>query len=75
MALLEERLIRDEIDQDIYLNLRAKYDLEAKPFEPPPQLTPVQTSLPIPEHPPQPQPTVQAQQQSKPIVKEQNDEE
>ncbi len=44
LKLLEDRLICGEIDQDIYLNLKAKLDLEAKPYQPP-QLPP-STTLP-----------------------------
>ena len=32
IALLEERLVRGEIDQEIYLNLKAKFEMEAKPY-------------------------------------------
>jgi hypothetical protein len=55
IALLEERLLRGEIDQDIYLNLKAKYELDAKPFQPPPQLPPLfgETSESQPSRPKQ----------------------
>jgi predicted GH43/DUF377 family glycosyl hydrolase len=54
LALLDERLLRGEIDQDLYENLKAKYEFEAKPTQPPPQLPPA-SSPPVP--PPQPAPT------------------
>ena len=41
IALLEERLVRGEIDQEIYLNLKAKFEIDAKPYTPPQQLPPV----------------------------------
>jgi hypothetical protein len=40
LELLEERLLHGEIDQDVYLNLKAKYEMEAKPYQPLPQLPP-----------------------------------
>lgn len=42
LELLEERLLRGEIDQDVYLNLKAKYEMEAKPYQPLPRLPPPQ---------------------------------
>ena len=45
LALLEERLLHGEIDQDIYENLKAKFEMEAKPYEPVPQLPPAQNLL------------------------------
>jgi hypothetical protein len=58
LVLLEERLVKGEIDQDVYLNLKAKFEMEATPYTPPPQLppptgapsqTPEPTPLPTPE--------------------------
>ncbi|WP_455392079.1 LamG-like jellyroll fold domain-containing protein [[Eubacterium] cellulosolvens] len=43
LSLLEERLLRGEIDQDVYLELKTKYELEAQPYQPPPQLPPAVT--------------------------------
>ncbi len=40
LDLLEQRLLQGGIDQDIYLNLKAKYEMEAQPYTPPPQLPP-----------------------------------
>jgi hypothetical protein len=40
MKMLDERLIRGEIDQDIYLNLKARLEIDEKPFAPAPQLPP-----------------------------------
>ncbi len=78
LKLLEERLICGEIDQDIYLNLKAKLDLEAKPYQPPPQLPPATTPPPTetapilttpapftPQQPEQPSPSpIQPQQET-----------
>jgi uncharacterized membrane protein len=47
IKLLEERLLRGEIDQDVYLNLKAKYDFEAKPYEPAPRLPPAEAQVPV----------------------------
>ena len=38
LKLLEERLLRGEIDQELYENLKTKYEFEAKPAQPPPRL-------------------------------------
>jgi hypothetical protein len=58
LELIEERFIRGEMDQDIYLSLKAKYEFQTKPFEPAPQLPPMQapsistpTPVPEPRHP------------------------
>ncbi len=48
IKLLEERLIRDEISEETYLNLKDKLEFEAKPYQPPPQLPPA-TSPPLTE--------------------------
>jgi hypothetical protein len=40
LKLLEQRLLTGEISEDTYLELKAKYDLEAKPYQPLPQLPP-----------------------------------
>jgi predicted GH43/DUF377 family glycosyl hydrolase len=45
LALLEQRLLNGEIDEDVYLELKAKYELEAEPFQPPPQLPPASTPI------------------------------
>jgi predicted GH43/DUF377 family glycosyl hydrolase len=62
LALLEERLVKGEIDQDVYLNLKAKFELEEKPFEPAPQLppptTPISITQPTPIETVTPQPTI-----------------
>ena len=40
MEMLEERFLYGEISEDTYLKLKAKYDLEAKPYQPTPRLPP-----------------------------------
>jgi hypothetical protein len=40
IELLEERLLRGEIDQDLFENLKAKYELEYQQYKEPPQLPP-----------------------------------
>jgi len=62
LKMLEERLIRGEISEEIYLNLKDKIEFEARPTQPAPQLPPVQApsasipssdpTLPIPQSPP-----------------------
>ena len=52
LAKLEERLVLGEIDQELYEKLKAKFDMEAKPFEPAPQLPPAQApTTAIPDQP------------------------
>ncbi|WP_455391921.1 LamG domain-containing protein [[Eubacterium] cellulosolvens] len=83
LELIEERFIRGEMDQDIYLNLKAKYELQTKQYEPAPQL-PASASPQMPTPPPtptvaqpqtqllaQPQPLVQPQPQARPQVQPQ----
>ncbi len=60
IALLEERFVKGEVDQDVYLYLKAKFEMEAKPFEPAPQLPPPSTPIPTTVSPP-PEPTIQPQ--------------
>ncbi|WP_455391919.1 LamG-like jellyroll fold domain-containing protein [[Eubacterium] cellulosolvens] len=40
LRLLEERLLHGEIDQELYESLKAKYEFEVQPYQPPPQLPP-----------------------------------
>ncbi|UCH89282.1 MAG: DUF2341 domain-containing protein [Thermoplasmata archaeon] len=59
LKLLEERLLRGEIDQELYEHLKLKYDLEASQVEPqPPALLPPAQGTPqeqyIPQAPAQP---------------------
>jgi hypothetical protein len=42
IAFLEERLVLGEIDQNVYQSLKAKFEMEAKPYQPLPQLLPPQ---------------------------------
>lgn len=65
IKLLEERLLHGEIDQDIYLNLKAKFEMEAKPYTMAPQLPPATTTItttptqaPTPTPPVSPPPSV-----------------
>jgi hypothetical protein len=55
MRLLEKQLLLGKIDQQKYLNLKAKYELEAKPYQPAPQLPPAPVQ-------PQPQVTQESQE-------------
>ncbi|WP_455391920.1 LamG-like jellyroll fold domain-containing protein [[Eubacterium] cellulosolvens] len=48
LKLLEERLLHGEIDQELYESLKAKYELEARPYQPPPQLPPASISIQAP---------------------------
>lgn len=41
LALLEERLVKGEIDQYVYINLKDKFEMEVKPYQSLPQLPPV----------------------------------
>ncbi|WP_455391552.1 LamG-like jellyroll fold domain-containing protein [[Eubacterium] cellulosolvens] len=79
LKLLEQRLLHGEIDQELYESLKVKYELEAKPYQPPPQLPPatsptVTTPTPAVTQPiptptitqPQPQPQQQPTQTPQP---------
>ena len=52
IKLLEERLLRGEISEETYLNLKDKIEFEAKPFEPSPQLPPATGATGIEHEPP-----------------------
>jgi predicted GH43/DUF377 family glycosyl hydrolase/uncharacterized membrane protein len=45
LKMLDDRLIRGEIDQDVYLELKAKLEFEAKPYQPAPQLPPATVTI------------------------------
>jgi hypothetical protein len=60
LAMLEERLLRGKIDQELFESLKVKYEMETKPYEPSPQLPPVQgptTPTPAPTIAPETQNT------------------
>jgi hypothetical protein len=63
IALLEERLVFGEIDEDVYLALKAKYEMEAQPYQPAPQLPPAPVSVATV----QPEPSVVQPQQPTPV--------
>ena len=44
IELLEERMLRGEMSQDTYLNLKEKYEMDLKKFQPLPQLPPAPDS-------------------------------
>ncbi len=71
LELLEQRLLQGEIDQDIYLNLKAKYEMEAQPYIPPPQLPPpsvTPATTQVPEHIPEPAQVPPPQAISEPLL-------
>ncbi len=62
LNLLEERLIRGEISEETYLNLKDRIEFEAKQYGPAPQLPPAEAQVEVapgqPQPPVVPEPTV-----------------